>query len=164
MLRNKQDMLHGPLLGSIIRYSIPIILTSLLQLFFNAADLVVVGRFCGSLSVAAVGATGSITTLVVNLFIGLGVGVNLHRPVCAFCWHSRMAQKEPRETRTLIEPSLVLGIEPQPGFHSRCFPESDLCWPLQRSWRRQLNSGSLQFWVPQRLWSLWQRVLSGNSS
>jgi len=69
-----QRMLRGPLLPSILLYTIPIILTSLLQLLFNAADLVVVGRWCGSVAVAAVGATGSITNLIVNLFIGLSVG------------------------------------------------------------------------------------------
>ena len=70
-------MLHGPLFPSIVRYTIPIILTSLLQLLFNAADLVIVGRFCGSVSVAAVGATGSITNLLVNFFIGLSVGAGV---------------------------------------------------------------------------------------
>jgi len=69
-----QRMLRGPLLPSILLYTIPIILTSLLQLLFNAADLVVVGRWCGSVAGAAVGATGSITNLIVNLFIGLSVG------------------------------------------------------------------------------------------
>ncbi len=67
-------MTEGPLFKGIVLYTIPIILTSLLQLFFNAADLVVVGRFCGSLYVGAVGATGSITTLIVALFTGLSVG------------------------------------------------------------------------------------------
>lgn len=70
-------MLQGPLFLNIILYTIPIILTSLLQLLFNAADLVVVGRFCGSVSVAAVGATGSITNLMVNFFIGLSVGAGV---------------------------------------------------------------------------------------
>jgi len=70
-------MLQGPLFGNIVLYTIPIILTSLLQLLFNAADLVVVGRFCGSVSVAAVGATGSITNLMVNFFIGLSVGAGV---------------------------------------------------------------------------------------
>ena len=74
---NNQQMLQGPLLKNIIAYTIPIILTSMLQLLFNAADLVVVGRFCGSVSVAAVGATGSITNLLVNLFIGLSVGAGV---------------------------------------------------------------------------------------
>ena len=70
-------MLEGPLLPSIIRYTIPIILTSILQLLFNAADLVVVGRFCGSVSVAAVGSTGSLTNLMVNFFIGLSIGAGV---------------------------------------------------------------------------------------
>ena len=70
-------MLEGPLFPSIVRFTVPIILTSLLQLLFNAADLVVVGRFCGSVSVAAVGSTGAITNLMVNFFIGLSVGAGV---------------------------------------------------------------------------------------
>ena len=73
----KRGMLQGPLLKNIILYTIPIILTSWLQLLFNAADLVVVGRFDGSNSLAAVGATGAITNLIVNLFIGLSVGAGV---------------------------------------------------------------------------------------
>lgn len=76
--KNKNfNMLEGPLLGNIILYTIPIILTGLLQLLFNAADLIVVGRFSGSISVAAVGASGAITNLIVNLFIGLSVGTGV---------------------------------------------------------------------------------------
>ena len=74
MKRNQQDLTSGPLLSGIIAYTVPIILTSVLQLLFNAADLVVVGRFRGSLAVGAVGATGSITNLIVNLFVGLSIG------------------------------------------------------------------------------------------
>lgn len=70
-------MLQGPLLKNIIVYTIPIILTSWLQLLFNAADLVVVGQFNGSNSLAAVGATGAITNLIINLFIGLSVGAGV---------------------------------------------------------------------------------------
>ena len=77
MKQFQKSMLQGPLFPNIITYSIPIVLTSLLQLLFNAADLVIVGRFCGSVSVAAVGATGSITALIVNLFIGLSVGAGV---------------------------------------------------------------------------------------
>ena len=77
MKRKYSDMLQGPLLSGIILYTIPIILTSILQLLFNAADLVVVGRFCGSVSVAAVGATNSLTNLLVNFFIGLSVGAGV---------------------------------------------------------------------------------------
>ena len=64
-------MLDGPLLPSIIRFAIPIALTNLIQLLFNAADLIVVAQFCGSVSVASVGATSSLTGLIVNLFMGL---------------------------------------------------------------------------------------------
>ena len=77
MAFQNDSMLRGPLLKNILLYTIPIILTSVLQLLFNAADLIVVGRFCGSVSVAAVGATGSITGLIVNLFIGLSVGTGV---------------------------------------------------------------------------------------
>ena len=68
MKRLNTSMTSGPLLPNIILYTIPIILTSILQLLFNAADLVVVGRFCGSVSVAAVGATGSITIIFLTEF------------------------------------------------------------------------------------------------
>lgn len=71
------DMTDGPLLSKLIIYTIPIILTSILQLLFNAADLVVVGQFCGSNSVASVGATGAISNLIINLFIGLSIGAGV---------------------------------------------------------------------------------------
>ena len=77
MNQQNKTMLEGPLFLNIIRYTVPIVLTSLLQLLFNAADLVVVGRFCGSVSVAAVGATGAITNLMINFFIGLSVGAGV---------------------------------------------------------------------------------------
>ena len=77
MKRSGTNMLKGPLLPNIILYTIPIILTSILQLLFNAADLIIVGRFCGSVSVAAVGATSSITNLMVNFFIGLSIGAGV---------------------------------------------------------------------------------------
>lgn len=75
--RLNRSMLDGPLLPNILLYTFPIILTTVLQLLFNAADLVVVGRFCGSISVAAVGATSSISNLLVNFFIGLSVGTGV---------------------------------------------------------------------------------------
>ena len=77
MKRSNHTMLEGPLLGSIISYTIPVILTSILQLLFNAADLMIVGRFCGSVSVAAVGATHSLTSLMVNFFVGLSIGAGV---------------------------------------------------------------------------------------
>ena len=77
MKRLNKSMLSGPLLPNIISYTIPIILTSVLQLLFNAADLVVVGRFRGSLSVAAVSATGALINLIVQLLFGLSVGAGV---------------------------------------------------------------------------------------
>ena len=77
MANNAKDLTQGPLLKNIIFYTIPIILTGILQLLFNTADLVVVGRYCGSVSVAAVGATGAIINLIINLFIGLSVGAGV---------------------------------------------------------------------------------------
>jgi len=106
MKKQNRDMLHGPLLGSIISYTIPIILTSVLQLLFNAADLVVVGRFCGSISVAAVGATGSITALIVNLFIGLSVGAGV---TVAHGVGSREDEVVHRTVHTALPMALVSG-------------------------------------------------------
>ena len=75
----KINMTDGPIFSSIIRYTVPIMLSSVLQLLFNAADLVVVGRFCNELCVGAVGGTSSLVHLITNLFIGCGAGV----AVCA---------------------------------------------------------------------------------
>lgn len=75
--RANVDMLNGPILRPFIRYSIPIMLSGILQLLFNAADVVVVGRFAGDNALAAVGSTGSLCSLFTNLFIGLSVGANV---------------------------------------------------------------------------------------
>lgn len=107
MKRNNANMLQGPLLSGIILYTVPIILTSILQLLFNAADLVVVGRFCGSISVAAVGATGAITNLIINLFIGLSVGTGV---TVAHALGSREDIVVHRAVHTALPAALVSGI------------------------------------------------------
>lgn len=71
------DMCNGPLLGKILRFSIPLMLSGILQLLFNAADIVVVGQFTGKEALAAVGSTGSLINLLINLFIGLSIGTNV---------------------------------------------------------------------------------------
>ena len=63
------DMLHGPLAGKIIVFTIPIMLSGILQLLFNAADVVVVGKFAGSEALAAVSSTTSLINLITQLFI-----------------------------------------------------------------------------------------------
>lgn len=101
------DMTSGPLFRNIISYTIPIIFTGLLQLLFNAADLVVVGQFCGSISVAAVGATGSITNLIVNLFMGLSVGTGV---AVAQALGAGDGKKAHRAVHTAIPTALVGGV------------------------------------------------------
>ncbi len=71
------DMTSGPIFSKILRFALPLMLSSMLQLLFNTADVIVVGRFCGASSLAAVGSTGSLTNLLVNLFIGFSVGTNV---------------------------------------------------------------------------------------
>ena len=71
------DMTCGSLMPKMLAFAVPVILSGLLQLLFNAADLVVVGRFAGSDALAQVGATGAITRLIVNLFVGMSVGANV---------------------------------------------------------------------------------------
>lgn len=77
MKSNAVDMCNGPLFKKIVAFTIPVILSGALQLLFNTADLIVVGRFCGSVCVAAVGATTFIINLITNLFIGLSVGAGV---------------------------------------------------------------------------------------
>ena len=77
MRKRQINMLEGPLFAGILSYTIPIMLTGILQLLFNAADLVVVGQFRGADAVAAVGATGALTNLIVNLFIGMSIGAGV---------------------------------------------------------------------------------------
>lgn len=71
------DMLNGPLFSKILMFSIPLAATGILQLLFNAADVIVVGKFAGSASLAAVGATGSLINLLVGAFMGISVGANI---------------------------------------------------------------------------------------
>lgn len=70
-------MCSGPVTRKILRFAIPLMLSGMLQLLFNAADVMVVGRYCGSLSLAAVGSNGAVINLTVNLFIGISVGTNV---------------------------------------------------------------------------------------
>lgn len=71
------DMVNGPLLSRILIYAFPLILSGVLQLLFNAADIVVVGKFTGSHALAAVGSTSALINLLVNLFIGISIGTNV---------------------------------------------------------------------------------------
>ena len=73
----EMDMCSGPLLSKILIFSIPLMISGILQLLFNAADIVVVGRFTGSEAMAAVGSTSALINLIINLFVGISVGANV---------------------------------------------------------------------------------------
>ena len=101
------DMTQGPILSKLLEFSVPLILSSILQLLFNAADVVVVGRFAGDNSLAAVGSTSSLIHLIVNLFIGLSVGTNV---VAANYFGQGNKEGVQNTVHTSIVLSLVSGI------------------------------------------------------
>ena len=106
-MKQSANMLRGPLWSSLITYTIPIMLTSILQLLFNAADLVIVGRFSGSINVAAVSATGAITNLIVNLFIGLSVGAGV---TVAHALGGNQSNEVHRTVHTALPTALIGGV------------------------------------------------------
>lgn len=106
-MKSNANLCEGNLFSRILLYTIPIILTGVLQLLFNAADLVVVGRCCGSLSVAAVGATGSIINLITNLFIGLSVGAGV---TVAHAFGAHMDEDAAKTVHTAIPLACICGI------------------------------------------------------
>jgi len=71
------DMCSGPIVSKLLLFAGPLMLSSILQLLFNAADVIVVGQFAGDNSLAAVGSVNSVTNLVINLFLGLSIGTNV---------------------------------------------------------------------------------------
>lgn len=77
LVRHEIDMCSGPILPGILKFALPLLLTNVLQLAFNAADTIVIGQFGSGTAMAAVGSTGSLIGLIVNLFGGLSIGVNV---------------------------------------------------------------------------------------
>ena len=107
MAKRNRDMCQGPLFGNIVAYTIPVILTGILQLLFNAADLMIVGRLCGSIYVSAVGATTSLIHLIVNLFIGLSVGAGVAVAHAIGAKDMKMVHKT---VHTAIPTAIISGI------------------------------------------------------
>ena len=97
------DLTSGPMLQKIILFSIPLAASSILQLLFNAADVVVVGRFAGSTALAAVGSNGSLINLLVNLFVGLSLGANV---VAARCFGA----KDEHGIQDTVHTAVTLGL------------------------------------------------------
>ncbi|MBR5066436.1 MAG: MATE family efflux transporter [Lachnospiraceae bacterium] len=105
--KNEMDMCSGSIFGKMLLFTIPLMLSSMLQLLFNAADIVVVGNFAGDNSLGAVGSTGSLINLLTNLFIGLSVGVNV---LVARYYGSNQKDNLHDTVQTAITLSFVLGV------------------------------------------------------
>ena len=109
MKQNKYeiDMCNGSIMDKLISFSLPLMLSGILQLMFNAVDIVVVGRFSGSSALAAVGSTTALINVFTNLFIGVSLGAN----VLAARFYAAGRQKEMSETvHTSILLALISGI------------------------------------------------------
>lgn len=106
-MKRNTDFLNGSLARGIPAFAIPILFTSVLQLLFNAADLIVVGRYCGSIYVAAISATGSLSNLIVTLFIGLSVGAGV---AVAHGLGGRQEEAVSRTVHTAIPTALLCGL------------------------------------------------------
>ena len=108
MSKNYQlDMTKGSIFWVLLKFSIPLICSSILQLLFNAADVIVVGQFAGDESLAAVGATTAIINLLVNLFIGLSVGTTV---IAANFFGSNRNEELSQTVHTAILISVIGGI------------------------------------------------------
>ena len=105
--KNEMDMTSGNLFKKILMFSLPIIFSGLLQLLYNAADLVVCGKFGSEHSVGAISATSSLTNLIIQLFMGLSVGSNV---LMARCFGANLQEKGQRIAYTSIIMSAVLGV------------------------------------------------------
>ena len=103
----EMDMCNGPVLKKILIFSIPLMLSGVLQLLFNAADIMVVGRCAGSQSLAAVGSTTALINLLINIFIGLSVGANV---VVARAYGGRRDKDVSEAVHTAIAVSIVSGV------------------------------------------------------
>ena len=101
------DMTEGPLLSKVLFFALPIMLSGILQLLFNAADTIVVGRFAGNEALAAVGSVGSLNNLIISLFIGLSVGVNV---LVARFTGAREPQNVAETVHTAVLLSLIGGV------------------------------------------------------
>ena len=105
--RYEIDMCNGSIMDKLISFSIPLMLSGILQLLFNAVDIIVVGRFAGSQALAAVGSTTALINVFTNLFIGVSLGAN----VLAARFYASGRKKEMSETvHTSILFALLSGI------------------------------------------------------
>ncbi|MCL2508862.1 MAG: MATE family efflux transporter [Oscillospiraceae bacterium] len=107
MKKYEMNMSEGPLFRKILMYSLPLALSGMLQLVFNSADAAVVGRFTGATALAAVGSTGALVNLIVNVFMGLSVGASV---VAAQYIGARQARDIYETVQTAMAASVVCGV------------------------------------------------------
>ena len=101
------DMCNGSIMDKLISFSFPLMISSILQLMFNAVDIIVVGRFSGSQALAAVGSTTALISLFTNLFIGISLGAN----VLAARYYAAGRDREMSEAvHTAIALALISGV------------------------------------------------------
>ena len=105
--RHDMDMTEGPLLPKILAFSGPLVMTGILQLLYNAADVIVVGNYAGHEALAAVSSTGALINLLVNVFMGLSVGASV---VIARCYGARDIVSMRRAEHTGMTLALFMGI------------------------------------------------------
>jgi putative MATE family efflux protein len=101
------DMCSGPLFSKILIFALPIMAMNILQLLFNAADMIVVGRFSGREALAAVGSTGALINLIVNLFMGLSVGTSV---IVAQDYGANKPEDISKSVHTSIAVSIIAGF------------------------------------------------------
>lgn len=101
------DMCNGSLFSKIIKCALPLMATNILQLLYNAVDIIVVGRYVGETALAAVGSTSSLINLIVNVFVGLSVGATV---VVSQCIGARDYSKASDACHTAITISVIAGV------------------------------------------------------
>ena len=121
--RYEIDMTTGPLIPKILQFSLPLILTGILQLLYNAADVIVVGNFAGHTALAAVSSTGSLINLLVNVFMGLSVGASV---VIAQSYGAGDVQRMRKAEHTAMTLALFMGVGV--GIMGFCLARPLLLW------------------------------------
>ena len=102
----EMNMTSGPLFGKIVTFAFPLMCSGVLQLLFNAADIIVVGRYTGHTALAAVGSTSALINLIVNLFVGLSVGANV---LIARCYGAGQMEAVHKGVHTAMLTAVVRG-------------------------------------------------------
>ena len=133
------DMLHGPLAGKLLRFTLPIALSSIVQQLFNAADTAVVGSFGSADALAAVGTNTELIALIVTVSTGLSIGANV-------LIDNQIGRQETDQTPAAVQkdplavPGPLCGLQCSPDLHDRPLPQL-LFRPVHAGCRRDRKRG-----------------------